>query len=96
MKPKILIKQIRIYYNSYYYPEAEDYLIKHLKISVPKQYDDSLFLQNTDTANSNNSEQDISSSSKDITKKTQETQETQKTQDNNIFILLGAEKTPFQ
>ena len=57
MKPKISIKQIHIDYNSYYYPEAEDYLIKHLKISVPKQYDDSLFFQNTDTTISNNSEQ---------------------------------------
>ncbi|CAG8647487.1 10467_t:CDS:1, partial [Ambispora leptoticha] len=52
MQFKVSIKQIRIDYNQFYYPEAENFLIKHLNISIPTQYDDSLFLQNTTTPNS--------------------------------------------
>ncbi|CAG8728576.1 6696_t:CDS:1, partial [Ambispora leptoticha] len=39
-------------YNQSYYPEAKNFLIKHLYISIPTQYDDSLFLQNTTTPSS--------------------------------------------
>ncbi|CAG8621531.1 169_t:CDS:2 [Paraglomus occultum] len=49
---KVSLKQIHLDYNQYYYPEAENFLIKHLKILISAQYDDALFIQNTDTPTS--------------------------------------------
>ncbi|CAG8707414.1 25461_t:CDS:1 [Racocetra persica] len=56
---KVLLKQIRLDYNQYYYSEAENFLIKYLKISIPAQYDDALFVQNIDTFISHRNEEDI-------------------------------------
>src|SRR6185295_19266746 len=50
MEFKISLKQIRFNYNQFYYPEAEDFLIKHLKISIPEQCEDSLFIQIPNTS----------------------------------------------
>ena len=43
---KISLKQTRIDYDKTYYPEAENFLIKHLNISIPTQFNDMLFIQN--------------------------------------------------
>jgi len=47
---KISLKQTRIDYDKLYYPEAENLIIKHLNISIPTQFNDILFIQNTNTS----------------------------------------------
>ena len=73
MEFKISLKQIRINYNQFYYPEAKDFLIKHLKISIPEQYDDSLFIQNPDTSTSQEVDKNTSIPPKETIKTTENT-----------------------
>ncbi|CAG8644604.1 5677_t:CDS:1, partial [Racocetra persica] len=40
---KISLKQTRIDYDKFYYPEAENFLIKYLNISIPTQYNDTFY-----------------------------------------------------
>ena len=70
---KILLKQIHINYNQLYYPEAEDFLIKHLKISILEQYDDSLFIQNPNTSTPQEVDKNTSIPSKDTIETTENT-----------------------
>ena len=86
---KVSLKQIHLDYNQYYYSEAENFLIKHLKISIPAQYDDALFIQNTDTPTSQEDEENISTSQKE----TKENTDTLISHENDGNILTSPKET---
>jgi hypothetical protein len=93
---KISLKQTRIDYDKFYYPEAENLLIKHLNISIPTQYNDMLFLQPKIETENENKEKN-SNIEENLTPTTQDTSSDNSTsQKETLNNPTQLQNSPFQ